>query len=419
MTLPVRHLPVLQNWDCHGCTDCCREYVVHITDEERMRIEEQGWSNLPEFQGVEVVVREGSRRKPIYRLAHRADGSCVFLGEGGRCRIHEKFGGPTKPLGCRVYPFMLVPTDDHWRVGLRFACPSAAGSKGRPLSEHAAEVKKYVAEYETREFVAGRSLDAPPLQGRQTVPWSDLYIFVQGLGIVLGQSEYPIERRLRKCLALAKLCRQAKFDKLTGERLQDFLSILIGAVDDEVPADPATLAPPSRIGRLLFRQILVLYARKDTGMHKGRASRNRLSLLAAAIGFARGSGKVPPINALLPETTFEKLEEPAGPLPVESAQMLERYFLMKVHSMQFVGATNFHLPFWDGLDSLILSFPIAMWLARALSHLPRAEAVQRALRIADDSFGFHPLLSSSRQKLSQRILSFRGEIPRLVAWYGR
>ncbi len=77
------------------------------------------------------------------------------------------------------------------------------------------------------------------------------------------------------------------------------------------------------------------------------------------------------------------------------------------------------MPLWDGLESLILSFPITIWLARAFSHLPRAEAIQRALRIADDSFGFHPLLRSGRQKLSQRILSFREEIPRLVAWYSK
>ena len=31
----------------------------------------------------------------------------------------------------------------------------------------------------------------------------------------------------------------------------------------------------------------------------------------------------------------------------------------------------------------------------------------------------HPLLGSGRQKFSQRILSSRGEIARLVAWYSR
>ena len=42
MSLPIRHLPVLQNWDCHVCGSCCKEYLVTITDEERRRIEAPG-----------------------------------------------------------------------------------------------------------------------------------------------------------------------------------------------------------------------------------------------------------------------------------------------------------------------------------------------------------------------------------------
>src|SRR5262249_18705762 len=146
---------------------------------------------------------------------------------------------------------------------------------------------------------------------------------------------------------------------------------------------------------------------------------SRFTLFQAAMGFARGAGKVPPVNALIPDITFEQVEEPAGPLPAEAEQILERYFLMKVHSLQFAGTTNFHQPFWDGFGSLVLSYPITMWLARALTQLPRMDALVRALRLADDSFGFHPLLGTGRQKFSQRILSGRGEIARLVAWYSR
>ena len=35
MGWPVRHLPVIQQWDCHGCGECCREYEVHVTEAER------------------------------------------------------------------------------------------------------------------------------------------------------------------------------------------------------------------------------------------------------------------------------------------------------------------------------------------------------------------------------------------------
>ncbi len=60
MSMPIRHLPVFQNWDCHVCGSCCKEYVVAITPEERARIEAQSW------EGDEVV---GGR--PLFRKIGR------------------------------------------------------------------------------------------------------------------------------------------------------------------------------------------------------------------------------------------------------------------------------------------------------------------------------------------------------------
>ena len=47
------------------------------------------------------------------------------------------------------------------------------------------------------------------------------------------------------------------------------------------------------------------------------------------------------------------------------------------------------------------------------------EAVTQAVRMVDDNFGFNPLLGSARQKFALRLLGNRGDLPRLVAWYGR
>src|SRR5262249_28142361 len=143
MPLPIRHLPVVQNWDCHVCGTCCKEYVVTVTDEEKRRIEAQGWDRVNDLEGRAPFVRHGpSSARPGAcwarggRANNRPDGSCVFLSEQGRCRVHERHGYETKPLPCRLFPFVLVPTGDHWSVGLRYACPSAAANKGRPLPEH-------------------------------------------------------------------------------------------------------------------------------------------------------------------------------------------------------------------------------------------------------------------------------------------
>ena len=59
MTFPIHHLPVLQNWDCHVCGTCCKEYQVTISDEERRRIEAQGWDTQADLGGRAPFTRHG------------------------------------------------------------------------------------------------------------------------------------------------------------------------------------------------------------------------------------------------------------------------------------------------------------------------------------------------------------------------
>ena len=415
MPLPVRHLPVLQNWDCHLCGQCCKEYAVQVTDAERTRIDEQGWAKRSEFASTKLVVRDGFLSDK-FRLNHRADGSCVFLDEGGRCRIHMEFGGTQKPLACQVYPYVLIPAGDHWRVGVRFACPSASANKGRPVSEQAVDIAAFAHQLEEREGVRGRSLRPPRLRGLQRVSWDDLGRFVKALSAILGDASQPLEFRWRWALALAKLCRAARFDKVTGRRLDEFLAML----GPGLAADLAEHEPePSGVGRVLFRLTTAVYCRRDTGAKRGSAQRNRLALFRAAGRFARGVGAVPRLHAWLPETTFALMEEPAGPLPHESVQLLERYYRTKLESYQFFGPIHFHYKFWEGLDALALTLPVTLWLARAFRDKPRTEAIEAALQIVDDNFGYNALLGTMRHKWITRLLAGRGEIGKLIDWYSR
>lgn len=423
MSASVRHLPVLQNWDCHATGTCCKEYQVTLSDEERRRIEEQGWDASADLDGRSPFVRRGPPWKRRYQLNRRPDGSCVFLSEQGRCRIHERFGYEAKPLPCRLFPFVLIPVGDHWRVSVRFACPSAAASKGRPLAEHDDALKQFAAELAQREGLGtspdGSLVPPPRLQSGQRVGWSDLLRFVSALQALLRNPNDRMERRLRKCLALARECRRARFDKVTGGRLNEFLNLIGTSLEAEVPRDPAALPPASWVGHVLFRQALALFLRKDQGPNRGLAARGRAALLAAALQFARGTGPVPRLHAWLPETTFERIEAATGPLSGEAEQVLERYYAIKVGSLQFCGPAYFGLPFWDGLEALLVTYPVILWTARAFHDLPRAEAVTRALCIVDDHFGFNRVLASHRQRLSFRLLASLKELERLIAWYSR
>jgi len=171
----------------------------------------------------------------------------------------------------------------------------------------------------------------------------------------------------------------------------------------------------------MFRSVLAVYARKDHGTEKGTAQRTALGRIGSAIAFARGKGRIPKLHAWIPDATFDMGEFPSGPLSDNAMSLLTRYYRLKVESLQFCGPTNFDMPVWDGLESLALTFPAIMWLSRvfAAGGKPRDEAVELALRAVDDNFGFNKLLGLGRQKYALKLLSGRGELPRLVAWYSR
>jgi lysine-N-methylase len=334
MALPIHHLPVLQNWDCHVCGTCCKEYRVTITEEEKQRIEAQGWDREADLGGHEPFVEHGPRKGHRYRLNHREDDSCVFLSDKGRCRIHERFGYETKPLACRLFPFVLVPVADEWRVGLRFACPSVAHNKGRAISAHNTSLAEFAARLAEREGLSRRpdgSLTPPPhLERRPKVEWPEMLRLVDVLLGLLRNRRDPMERRLRKCLALAGSMRSLRLERLDDRQVRDLVDVLAGTVEQEVPANPMLVPPPSWIGRILFRQAAALYTRKDHGPKRGLPGRGRVVLFLAACRFSRGRGMVPRMHQEIPSITFEELETPRGPLPAEAEEILERYYTLKV-----------------------------------------------------------------------------------------
>lgn len=417
MSLPVRSLPVLHNWDCHGCGLCCRTYAVPVSDAEQKRIEAQGWADDPELKGVSLFTPS----KDGTVLAHRADDACVFLGPDDRCRIHAKHGAAAKPMACRVYPFVLVPAGDHWRVGVRFACPSAADNKGRPMRQQSVEAREYAELLEADKGVP-KDLPPPPLQPGQMLPWMDL-VRLAGTLAELVSADAPMERKLRQALTFAALCRPARFEALSGGRLSEFFTVMSAAAVDETAADPTAVLQPGWGGRMMFRQAVAVYTRKDVGHGRGEmAKRGAFGRAAAAWRFAVGRGRVPKLHSLIPDgATFDQADRPLGRLPADAEGLLTRYYRTKLESLQFCGRPNFGLAVWDGLESLVLTFPAAMWLARLLvaNGRPVSEAVSAAVRVVDDNFGYNPLLGRSKQTAALRVLGMKGELPKLVGWYGR
>ena len=434
MARPLRQLPLLQNWDCHMCGTCCTDYVVPVSAEEKDRISKQGWQELPEFKGVPLFKRYSpwwQFWKKRYRLNQREGHRCVFLDEKGLCRIHAKFGLEAKPFPCRLYPYILVPFGDQFRVSLRFACPSVAGNKGRPLSAQTDDLKRMAEEFETwgdqardkaisAQVENEKAFSRPPhLQGWQRVSWKDLGYFLDAFTSILQDRSDAFPRRMLRCLALVRTCQQARFEKLSGSRLKEFLGLVTRASATEVPKELATLEPPGWMGRLLFRTTLAVYLRKDSGARIGAAGRGRLALLGSIFRMVRGKGQLPDLQKGLPAQTFAEFEEPAGPLPSVAAVVLERYYQIKIAALQFCGPAFYGVPVWEGFAALALTLPAILWLARGYRELGQPAAIEKALTVIDENYGYSPLLGQARQRMATRVLFSRGELDRLIAWYSR
>ena len=409
-------LPVIQNWSCHNCSGCCRQHVIEITDEEKARIESQGWTAADGIEnGGPVIVKLGRKR---HRLAHQKDGACIFLQDDGLCRIHAKFGEPAKPLACQVYPYAFHPAGKKQTVSLRFSCPSVVKNLGTPVDEQRSAIKKIA-----RQAVAKQATTAdPPLirQG-QSVDWNDFHRFVEFTDTILETGD-PLLVRLRRLLFCLNLLDDAVFDKVKGDKLIDFLQIL---ADASAAQDySAESKRPGKIARVQFRMLAAVYSRHDTSVELEAGLGLKWRLLKSAISFARGSGSIPVFRDELRSVPFAALENDFGGLPEGADEILTRYFQVKVQGHHFCGPAFYQFSFVDGLRSLILVFPAVLWFARWLAVLDNRKTLHvddiiTALTFVDHNHGYSGALGTAAHRGRVRTLAKTNDIERLCAWYSR
>ncbi len=166
MTLPLRTLPIVEQWDCNGCCHCCRATVIRLNDDDLRRLRQQRWEHNPDYRGQKIVIRRGLWRRRHF-LAKRKDGTCVFLTADGRCRIHRDFGMAAKPFVCQMFPFQLVPLAEFAYLTSRRLCPSAAADRGRKLADHLDDARRMAEE----GGLAAAPGEPPPVARRQPASW--------------------------------------------------------------------------------------------------------------------------------------------------------------------------------------------------------------------------------------------------------
>lgn len=413
--LPLKPLPMIERWDCHQCGVCCRGSIVPLSADDLAKLDAQKWHEHPDFRGTSVTVSESWLGRE-QRLAHRPDGSCVFLLPDGLCRIHKELGFDAKPLVCRMFPLQVVPRDGVAIVTIRRACPSAAADKGRPVAEQLDFAKKLARE----RGLADESADPPPIKPGEYRPWRVTRKLLDSLDRILNDNRYPPLRRLVHALVFCRLLERAKTRQLDDARLADLLGVLESSVADEVGDVFTNRQPPSGAAAVIFRQTAAEYVRVHPRYHVRPSWRQRLKLAWTAWAMLRGRGQLPRLHPEFPPATFEQLEQPLGVLDGSLYQPFDRFLETTAQSWSYCLAGRIGWSVVESLRQLALSYPVGLWLLRWASagREPTLADVLDIITALDRGQGYAPL-AGTQQRHRLNVLAKLDELPRLVAWYGR
>ena len=406
-SLPLRALPIVEQWSCQGCGVCCRGSIIPLSDDDLAKLAAQHWEQHEQFRRVKITEREalfGGGRV----LAKRADGSCVFLTDTGRCTIHELHGSDAKPAVCRMFPLQLVPLEKFAYLTPRRSCPTAAADEGPAVEQHLSEAKKSAL------FRQGATRPPLLIAGVRR-SWPDWLKAADALGRIVGDTRLPLVRRLVHGLHFCTLLENCKLEQVDDKTYRELIDLLEGAAAENAGRFFSDRSPPAKAAASLFRQAAAHYVRVHPGFRATNSWRERWRIMWTSLAFTRGRGNVPAIHPEFPPTTFDALERPLGPLPADVTRPLERFFETHTASQQYavVGAGGRSLV--DNFRALALSFPLAMWILRlAIGERPPTKSDMVNIVVALERGRGMPAISRSAT-----VMARAHDLERLIAWYGR
>ena len=415
MSLPIVTNDIDQRWSCQQCGHCCRGSLVYLSEQELARIGQQQWESEPDLQGKRLLIPTRNRLRP-YRLAHRADGSCVFLGEDGLCRIHVKFGAAAKPTTCQVFPLQLIPQDKQAILTTRRACPSAGADLGDEIKQHLPFIKQLVRD----DLLRAEPIAAPWIKSGERRDWKSARVILQCAAELLQDERFPPVKRLVNLLQFATLLNKAKTRALEDAKLWELARTLVQVVPDESKIFFEERREPVSYAKVMFRLMAIECARLHPEVRHVPRWSARLQLMRIAWKVVLGRGTTPSIDTTFPTTPFESLEQPLGALPLPIYRPLSRMIETSSASTMYAVSERSDWSIVECIRALAILYPVGLYLLRwtARERTPTVEDMISIVVALDRSQGHAPLSGAAhRWRLS--MLGNQSELERLVVWYGR
>lgn len=236
----------------------------------------------------------------------------------------------------------------------------------------------------------------------------------------MRNESFDLTTRLAACVNVSAALRFPGIANLDEQQLVQLLEATYNKIVALMIDDPLTRLQPLALERLLLRQIAGIYGREDRRGERGVVWRR----LQASLRMLAGKGLLPPLRADFPAVPFARLEEPLGFPPDEVVEPLARYMRFRLESLGFFGAGYFNYPYLDGLNVLLLTYPLTFWFARAYAvgqglPAPDRACVERGIQLVNHYHGMLPVFNMPQERLRFRFLCERTTLRRLILWYGR
>jgi hypothetical protein len=191
----------------------CRDSGVCCSSNWEIAVEDALHARLhPALAAREVVPAQGVAAPLIARaglppgyasVLGRANGRCVFHGEGpAACHLHA-WGGPSaKPVACRQFPWIAVHDPRGTSVSLSHVCPTAAGLLHDPALLVVAQLPGPAARFEGLDV---RRALPPAVSDRRLLDWDALTAWETQALDICARATAPetIARDLRALVAHA------------------------------------------------------------------------------------------------------------------------------------------------------------------------------------------------------------------------
>ncbi len=264
---------------------------------------------------------------------------------------HPRPRGPErKPAGCTVYPYRFVRTPDGVSVGVSWSCPAVVDANGPTLADQSAQIDTAWALASARGYVTevGATVQLTP---SRAVHYASARGLIDALCTALDSPGNFVSR----VHAMAGVA--VGYDESLGSGAREDEALSMAVARGPVLAAEALGAPMAidRLSRALFKGLLFLAQGEPAlGVWAG-LSETFQSLLG------RGTLR-------LRDGTLTRASSVAGVstgLPVEGEVLLTRWLRAELGSMAFFGKGRARLTLYQGLEFLILSAAVAVYLSRA------------------------------------------------------